>query len=164
MNYNYSRFSAARKRSEELLIQQQAIAAAAASEERDIQKFILLQQSSLDTQTIGGVTGPSIPSVTTVLWYAYQGPTGPVNFTGGTIQEAHCAYLYGGGPTGNLNGETVRSFESIVVGSTVYSFGDPSSTFGQGNYVGSAGNTVITINSSGVVTAITNFADLPACV
>lgn len=156
---HYSRASYQRRRQEEQMMFQRI-----AAEEQQIQNFLLLQQDDLTSEFIGGPGGTAsepTPDIVTTRWYAYTGSTGVVNFTQSTVAYAKNEWLYSVANNFSGSGEGVRSFVPFAVGVQLYTFNPITLYTTPGNYIGPSLDTVITVNSSGIITAITDFADIP---
>jgi hypothetical protein len=151
---NYTRDSYRRRRQEEQLMFQRIIA-----EEAQIQNFLLLQHDGGVTEFIGGETSDPIPSEVTTRFYAYNDGVTTTNFTQLNYFDVKDAYTNAVNNNWSLLGESFRSFVPVAVGVQLYTFitMDPYTT--SGNYVINS-NRIMSVNSSGVVTAIVNFGDI----
>lgn len=148
----YSRDSYRRRRQEEQMMFQRM-----AAEQANIQQFLLLQQDNITTESIGGNISDPIPSVITNVSYAYTGPSGSVNFSQSTVEYAKSSYQLAVANSYSIAGQNISSYVTPAVGVTMYQ--SNYTPYSQGNYVINT-NQVMTINSSGVITAIINFADI----
>jgi hypothetical protein len=120
--------------------------------------------------TENAICDPPVPLNVFTFWY--EALIGCVNyltnFTQGTLQYAKCSWLNRFDNSG-CNNEVVSQgvaryiYGTIAVGSLIYDGINPTPvTTMNGNYVSNSNQTVITI-AAGVVTAITNFSDIPNC-
>jgi hypothetical protein len=113
---------------------------------------------------------PPVPFNVYTFWY--EALIGCVNyltnFTQGTLQYAKCSWLNRFDNSGCNNDDVSRGiaryiYGNIAVGSLIYDgiSTNPITTM-NGNFVSNSDQTVITV-AAGVVTAITNFNDIPPC-
>jgi hypothetical protein len=125
--------------------------------------------STLRLRGVGGVilgngsNTPTIPPYTQTYLYAYIISGSAINWTSNTAANVKCLYINSGS---NPLGETFRSYVPQAVGVQLYDFISPYNAKTEtGNYVVATSPTpsVYTL-TNGVITAITSFNDLPACV
>ena len=151
---NYTRDSYRRRRQEEQLMFQRIVA-----EEAQIQNFLLLQHDGGVTEFIGGEIPTPIPSEITTRFYAYNDGVTTTNFTQLNYFDVKDAYINAVNNSWNLLGVSVRSFVPVAVGVQLYTYVTIEPYVTSGNYVINS-NQIMAVNSSGIVTAIVNFADI----
>lgn len=157
---NYTRDSYRRRRQEEQMMFQRI-----AAEEEQIQKFLLLQQDNITTESIGGQTSTPDPEpgYSVNLFYSYTGSTGIINFTNQDLDEVKQSILYAVDQGYNTNGQVFDAFDPIQVGTQLYLY-NGNLFEDSGNYVKRTFGTpdsydVYTI-TNGIITSITNFDDI----
>ena len=151
---NYTRDSYRRRRSEEQFMFQRI-----AAEEEQIQNFLLLQQDDGVTEFIGGETSSPIPGEITTRSYAYDNGGTVINFTQLNYFDVKDAYMNAVNNNWNIFGESFRSFVPVAIGVQLYTYITMEPYMTPGNYVINS-NQIMAVNSSGIVTAIVNFADI----
>jgi hypothetical protein len=127
--------------------------------------------STLKLRGVGGVilgSGSNAPIPTYVQSYqsSYTSGSTTVNWTPGTVQDAKCKYELAVSNGWLIGGEGLRSYVPPAVGVQLYDAISPyNARTDSGNYVvvSSPYNFVYTLNN-GIITVITSFNDLPACV
>jgi hypothetical protein len=124
--------------------------------------------STLKLRGVGGVilgsgSGAPIPTYTQNYFYGYTVSGSSTNWTSNTAANIKCLYLNSGS---QLSGQIWASYTSQTIGVQLYSSVSPYSLVTDtGNYVVATSPTpsVYTL-TNGIITAITSFDDLPACV
>lgn len=127
--------------------------------------------STLKLRGVGGVilgsgSGAPIPTYLQSYQSSYTSGSNTVNWTPGTVQDAKCKYELAISNNWSIGGEGLRSYIPQAVGVQLYDAISPyNARTDSGNYVvvSSPYNFVYTL-TNGIITAITSFNDLPACV
>ena len=130
-------------------------------EQLQLQMLLLLNEDASTIISLGGTsTTNSSPDVITSRQFAYNDGQNIVNFAGTynyfDVKAAYTTALNNGW---NILGESVRSFVPVAVGVQLYTFTTQLPNTTPGNYVINS-NQIMAVNSSGIVTAIVNFADI----
>lgn len=158
---HYSRDSYRRRRQEEQMMFQRV-----AAEESQIQNFLLLQQDGGVTEFIGGTASAPNPEpgYSVNLLSSYIGSTGAVVFTSQNLSGVKQSVLYATGQNFQFSGQVLDAFDPIAVGTQLYIFNGNLFT-NSGNYVkiiyGTPNSYEVHSISNGIITAITNFNDIP---
>lgn len=130
-------------------------------EQLQLQTLLLLNEDASTIISLGGTSSTnSIPDEITARIYAYNDGQTIVNFAGTyNYFDVKAAYTNATNNGWSLIGESVRSFVPVAVGVQLYTFITQQPYTTPGNYVINS-NQIMAVNSSGVVTAIVNFADI----
>jgi len=127
--------------------------------------------STLKLRGVGGVilgsgsNAPTIPTFQQSYWNSYKtSPTGSsINWTSDTAANIKCLYI---NSSSNLGGQILASYAPQAIGVQLYESISPYTIFTDtGNYLVLTSPTPSVYElTDGIITAITSFDDLPACV